>query len=77
MNSIVHQTYKNLEIILIDDGSTDCSGEICNRLAEDDERIIVVHKQNGGPSSACNAGLDIAQGEWIGFVDGHQIVQEK
>lgn len=75
VDSIVNQTYRNLEIILVDDGSTDCSGEICDRLAAEDERIIVIHKQNGGLSSARNAGLDIAKGEWIGFVDGDDYIE--
>ena len=67
--SIINQTYSNLEIILIDDGSTDNSGKICDEFLEHDNRIKVVHKKNGGLSSARNAGLDIATGEYIGFVD--------
>lgn len=69
LESVVNQTYKNLEIILVDDGSTDASGEICDEYAEKDDRIKVIHKENGGLSSARNAGLDIAQGEYIAFVD--------
>lgn len=67
--SILNQTYKNLEIILIDDGSTDNSCKICDKYAEKDSRIIVIHKENGGVSSARNAGLQISKGVYIGFVD--------
>lgn len=69
MNSVLNQTYKNLEIILVDDGSTDNSGIMCDEYAEKDSRVKVIHKSNGGLSSARNAGLDIAKGEYIGFVD--------
>lgn len=69
LNSVVNQTYKNLEIILIDDGSTDESGFLCDKWKEKDERITVVHKENGGLSSARNAGLDFATGDYVGFVD--------
>ena len=67
--SIQAQTYQNLEIILVDDGSPDACGAICDELAAQDSRIQVIHKENGGLSSARNAGLEIAQGEYIGFVD--------
>lgn len=69
LNSLVNQTYKNLEIILIDDGSPDNSPKICNEWATKDRRIKVIHKENGGVSSARNKGLEIAKGEYIGFVD--------
>ena len=69
VGSIVAQTYRNLEIILIDDGSPDGCPELCERWAADDARIRVVHKPNGGLSSARNAGLDIATGDYIAFVD--------
>ena len=69
LDSIVGQTYRNLEIILVDDGSPDNCGEICDEYAERDERILVIHKANGGVSSARNAGLAAAAGEWIGWVD--------
>lgn len=69
VNSIVNQTYKKTEIILVDDGSTDKSGKICDYLAEKDNRIKVIHKKNGGLSSARNAGMMIAKGKYIGFVD--------
>lgn len=69
VDSIVNQTYKNLEIILVDDGSPDDCGAICDELATKDPRIRVIHKENGGLSSARNAGLEIARGEYIGFVD--------
>ena len=69
IDSIVNQSYENLEIILIDDGSTDLSHQICDDLAKKDSRIIVVHKENGGLSSARNTGLDIATGDYIYFID--------
>lgn len=69
VDSIRNQTYSNLEILLIDDGSPDRCGEMCDELAKEDKRIRVVHKKNGGLSSARNAGLDIASGAYIGFVD--------
>ena len=67
--SIVSQTYQNLEIILVDDGSPDHSGAICDQWAAKDPRIKVIHKENGGGGSARNAALDIAQGDFIAFVD--------
>ena len=70
VNSILQQTYRNLEIILVDDGSTDEGGRICDRLAEKDDRLTVIHKENRGPGDARNVGMDIAKGTFIGFVDG-------
>ena len=75
VNSIIKQTYTNLEIILIDDGSTDTSGKMCDEYAGKDERIKVVHKENGGLSSARNAGLDICTGEYISFIDSDDYVE--
>lgn len=75
VDSIKNQTYKNLEIILVDDGSPDNCGNICDELAENDSRIKVVHKQNGGLSSARNAGLDIMSGEYVGFVDSDDVIK--
>jgi glycosyltransferase involved in cell wall biosynthesis len=69
VQSIVDQTYQNLEIILVDDGSPDNCGAMCDAWAEKDSRIKVVHKVNGGLSDARNAGMVIATGEYIGFVD--------
>lgn len=69
ISSIVGQTYKNLEIILVDDGSPDRSGEICDSWAAKDDRIRVIHKANGGLSDARNAGMTIATGDLMGFVD--------
>ena len=70
VESIMHQTYRKLEIILVDDGSTDGSGDICDEYAGKDDRILVIHKKNGGLSDARNAGLERASGDYIGFVDG-------
>lgn len=70
IKSVIEQTYHNLEIILVDDGSTDASGEICDRYEKYDHRIRVIHKENGGLSDARNAGLEIATGDYIGYVDG-------
>lgn len=69
IQSIVRQTYRNLEIILIDDGSIDGSGELCDEWATKDDRILVIHSENRGVSHARNLGLDKASGEVIGFVD--------
>lgn len=70
VESLRKQTCKELEIILVDDGSTDDSGALCDRYAEEDVRIRVVHKENGGLPAARNAGLDVATGEWVLFADG-------
>lgn len=75
MNSIWKQTYTNLEIILVDDGSTDKSPQMCDEYAKKDSRIKVVHKQNGGLSDARNAGLAIASGTYIGFVDSDDWIE--
>lgn len=77
LDSIVHQTYKNLEIILVNDGSKDSSLEICNKYAHEDSRITVINKENGGQSSARNMGLDIATGNYIGFVDSDDWIEPK
>ena len=69
VNSLINQTYKNLEIILIDDGSKDNSLKLCKEYSSKDERIIVIHKENGGVSTARNMGLDNAHGQYITFVD--------
>lgn len=76
LDSIINQTYKNLEIILVDDGSPDNCGKICDEYAKRDKRIKVIHKENGGLSSARNAGLDIAKGEYISFIDSDDYVAE-
>ena len=69
VQTLIKQTYGNLEIILVDDGSTDGSSKLCDKIAKSDNRIKVIHKENGGLSSARNAGLDAAQGEYISFID--------
>lgn len=74
VDSIRNQSYTNIEIILVDDGSDDLSGIICDRLAEIDSRIYVVHKENGGLSSARNAGLDAARGKYISLIDGDDYI---
>lgn len=74
VQSIVGQTYENLEILLIDDGSSDLSGQFCDAWSAKDYRILVIHKQNGGQSEARNYGLDLALGDYIGFVDSDDFV---
>lgn len=73
--SLIQQSYKNLEIILINDGSKDSSGTICDDYAKKDKRIKVIHKQNEGVSIARNIGLDVARGKYIGFVDSDDICE--
>ncbi|MCD7750687.1 MAG: glycosyltransferase [Lachnospiraceae bacterium] len=74
--SITVQTYRNLEIILVDDGSTDGTGVLCDELKKTDSRIRVFHKNNGGSSSARNFGIRQAQGEYFGFVDSDDYISE-
>ena len=77
IESILCQTYKNIELLLIDDGSKDRSGEICDEYARKDSRVKVFHKENGGVSSARNVGLDNAKGEWITFCDSDDHVSKE
>lgn len=76
IDSIIKQEYKNLEIILVDDGSPDKCGEICDEYAKIDERIKVVHKANGGLSDARNVGIKCSNGEYIGFVDSDDYIEK-
>ena len=73
--SLIRQTYQNLEIILVNDGSTDNTREICERLKETDSRIKVVQKENGGLSDARNAGIEAAAGEFYSFIDGDDFIE--
>lgn len=75
VNSILTQTYKNLEVILVDDGSPDACPAICDELCKTDSRISVIHKENGGLSSARNAGIDKAQGKYILFLDSDDTLE--
>ncbi|MCZ6161767.1 glycosyltransferase family 2 protein [Campylobacter ureolyticus] len=76
IQSIIDQTYKNLEIILVDDGSNDNSGKICDEFAQKDNRIKVIHKINGGQADARNKALDIMNGEWVVFVDSDDFIEK-
>lgn len=76
VDSIINQTYENLEIILVDDGSPDSCGKICDEYLEKDARIRVIHKENGGLSDARNAGVDIATGDYYYFVDSDDILPD-
>lgn len=75
LDSIVNQSYRNLEIILVNDGSTDSSGRICNEYASKDSRILVIEKENGGASSARNVGIKQAHGEYIYFADSDDLLE--
>ena len=76
IDSLLGQTYRNFELLLINDGSNDRSGEICDEYARKDSRVKVFHKENGGVSSARNVGLDNARGEWVTFVDSDDWVED-
>ena len=74
VDSIINQTYKNLEIILVDDGSPDNCPQMCDDYAKKDSRIRVVHKENGGLSDARNAGMKVATGEYVSFIDSDDYI---
>lgn len=76
IDSILNQTFEDFELILIDDGSPDECGKICDNYANKDRRIIVIHQKNAGVSAARNAGLDIAKGEYIGFIDSDDYIDK-
>ena len=73
VDSVLAQTYQDLQVILVNDGSTDSSGILCDQLAQQDSRIQVVHKQNGGLSDARNAGLKVATGDYVAFLDSDDV----
>lgn len=75
VNSVISQTYQNIEVILVDDGSKDSSGGICDELVESDNRIKVIHKKNGGLASARNAGYEMATGEYIMYIDSDDVIK--
>jgi glycosyltransferase involved in cell wall biosynthesis len=77
IGSILAQTFTDFELILVNDGSPDNSGEICEQYVQRDNRVIVIHKGNGGASSARNAGLEIARGQYIGFIDSDDYIHKK
>ena len=77
IKSIINQTYKNLEIILVDDGSVDTSGKICDKYAFKDKRINVIHKENEGLSEARNTGVKLSKGNYITFVDSDDILMKE
>ena len=74
IKSVVDQSYENIEIILVDDGSTDLCPQICDDWAEKDKKIRVIHKENGGLSDARNIGIETAQGAYLGFVDSDDVI---
>ncbi len=76
VDSILGQTFTDFELLLIDDGSTDNSGSICDELAKTDNRIKVIHKENGGLSDARNIGIEVAKGDFIGFIDSDDYIDE-
>ena len=76
IESILNQTLENIEVILINDGSTDNCGKIIDEYEKQDKRVISIHKENGGQSSARNMGLDIAKGKYIGFIDSDDYIDE-
>lgn len=76
INSIINQTFKNIEVVLVNDGSTDSCGKICEEYAARDNRIKVIHKENAGVSAARNSGIEICTGEYIGFVDSDDWIEK-
>ena len=77
VDSVLHQTYRNLEILLVDDGSTDASGAICDEYAAQEGRVTAVHQKNGGLSAARNTGLERAKGTYLCFVDSDDFLDSR
>ena len=77
IESVLNQTYKNIQFILVDDGSTDNSQSVCQSYALKDSRVLVLHQKNSGPAFARNAGLDVAKGKYIMFIDSDDIIHQK
>ena len=75
INSVLNQSFRNFQLILVDDGSKDSSGEICDRFAQKDRRVKVIHKPNAGVSAARNTGIDIAAGQFICFIDSDDWIE--
>ena len=75
IQSVLNQTFTDFELILVEDGSPNGCGEVCDEWAKKDSRIRVIHKPNGGPASASNAGLAAATGDYIGFVDSDDLIE--
>lgn len=75
LDSVIYQTYKNLQIILVDDGSTDSSGKICDEYAEKDDRITVVHQSNAGAGAAKNTGLELIDGDYFSIIDSDDYIE--
>lgn len=76
LDSVVNQTYKNLQIILVDDGSTDSSGKICDEYADKDSRITVIHQENAGAGAAKNTGLELISGEYLSLIDSDDYIEK-
>lgn len=76
VDSIVNQNFLNIEVVLVDDGSSDNTGAICDEYAEKDNRIHVIHQDNLGVSQARNSGLEVAKGKWIWFADSDDYIKE-
>lgn len=77
INSVLNQSFRNFQLILVDDGSKDSSGEICDRFVQKDSRVKVIHKSNAGVSAARNAGIDIATGQFICFIDSDDWIESE
>jgi glycosyltransferase involved in cell wall biosynthesis len=77
VQTILNQTYRDYEVILIDDGSTDSSSKICDEIAEQNCNVLVIHKSNGGPSSARNTGIKVSSGEFIWFIDSDDVISSE
>lgn len=76
VNSVINQTFPNWELILVDDGSKDSSGQICDEFAQRDSRVRVIHQHNAGAGAARNKGMSIAQGEYVLFVDSDDFIEK-
>src|SRR4051812_38328121 len=77
VNSILAQDYRDIEVVLVDDGSQDASAGICDQFAERDDRVVVVHRENGGIAAAQNSGLDVASGRLITFCDNDDLMSPR